>query len=199
MADAETRKAQTTGSLRWLIDSYMASAQWKAELSAATRTQRAGILTETKRAAGHEAADGINTPPIQKGMDKRAAQPHAANNWLKAMRGLFGWAVALNIVPADPARSVKLLAGANDRNGFHTWTEEEVARFERGTRSAHANGWRATSCSTPACDAAMLPDSDGRMSTMASSASCPRQLSGRSRSGSYRRWLHPSQPRQPVN
>lgn len=128
--DAEARKAQTTGSLGWLIDSYMASAQWTTELSAATRAQRAGILKETKKAAGHEAADSINKLSIQKGMDKRAAQPHGANNWLKTMRGLFGWAVALDIVPADPTRSVKLLAGANDRNGFHTWTEEEVAQFE---------------------------------------------------------------------
>ena len=71
-------------------------------------------------------------------MDRRKAQPHGANNWLKTMRGLFGWAVDREYLTADPTRGVKLMAGANDKNGFHTWTEEEVARFERrwplGTR-----------------------------------------------------------------
>lgn len=136
--EAAARKAQTVGSLGWLIDSYMASAQWTTELSAATRAQRAGILKETKRAAGSEPADGINKLSIQQGMDRRAAQPHGANNWLKTMRGLFGWAVKLDLIPADPTRSVKLLKGANDKTGFHEWSEEEVARFENrwpvGTR-----------------------------------------------------------------
>lgn len=123
-------KATIVGSLGWLIDAYMASAQWTQELSAATRSQRSGLLKETKASAGHERADAINKLAIQHGMDRRAARPHGANNWLKTMRGLFGWAVAREHVPADPTRSVKLLQGANDRNGFHTWTEEEVARFE---------------------------------------------------------------------
>jgi integrase len=128
--EAAAKKAQSVGSLGWLIDNYMASAQWTTELSAATRAQRAGLLKETKRTAGSEPADEITKHTIQKGMDRRALQPHGANNWLKTMRGLFGWAVKLDLVPADPTRSVKLLSGANDRNGFHTWTEEEVAKFE---------------------------------------------------------------------
>lgn len=123
------RKAQAIGSLGWLIDSYTASAQWR-ELSPATRAQRAGLLKETKKLSGNAPADTINKLSVQKGMDQRAHQPHGANNWLKTMRGLFGWAVALDLVPADPTRSVKLLKGANDRNGFHEWSEEEVARFE---------------------------------------------------------------------
>ncbi len=107
----------------------MASAQWR-ELSAATRSQRAGLLKETKKLSGDAPADTINKLSVQKGMDQRAHQPHGANNWLKTMRGLFGWGVALDIVPADPTRSVKLLKGANDRNGFHEWSEDEVARYE---------------------------------------------------------------------
>ena len=80
--------------------------------------------------AGHERADAITRRAIQEGMDRRKAKPHGANNWLKTMRGLFAWAVDAEMVPADPTRCVKLISGANDRHGFHTWTEEEVARFE---------------------------------------------------------------------
>lgn len=128
--DAEIKKATTVGSLAWLVGEYMSSTQWTNDLSAATRTQRAGILKDIIKTAGADRADAVTKRNIQKGMDRRAAQPHGANNWLKTMRGLFAYAVALEYVPADPTRSVKLLAGANDRNGFHTWTEEEVARFE---------------------------------------------------------------------
>ena len=54
----------------------------------------------------------------------------AANNFLKAMRGLFAWAIENTLVTIDPTKGVKLLAGPNDADGFHTWTQEELDRFE---------------------------------------------------------------------
>lgn len=128
--DAAARKAETVGTLGWLIGKYMESPAWTQNLSVATRGQRSGLLRETVKAAGNERADAINTQSIRAAMDRRAHQPHGANNWLKTMRGLFAWAIERELVPADPTRGVKLLAGENDRNGYHTWTEDEVARFE---------------------------------------------------------------------
>ena len=64
------------------------------------------------------------------GRDRRRDKPHAANNFLKAMRGLFGWAVNADYVRVDPTLGVKLLSGGNDDTGFHAWTEDELARFE---------------------------------------------------------------------
>jgi len=46
------------------------------------------------------------------------------------MRGLFAWAVEERLVTSDPTKGVKLLAGPNDADGFHTWTEDELNRFE---------------------------------------------------------------------
>lgn len=128
----------TVGTVAWLVDRYVHSAQWSEDLSAATRAQRHGLLKAMVTIAGHERADAINRRAIQEGMDRRKAKPHGANNWLKTMRGLFAWAVDREYLTADPTRGVKLMAGANDRNGFHTWSEDEVAQFERkwkvGTR-----------------------------------------------------------------
>ncbi|MCJ2018674.1 hypothetical protein MKK84_14710 [Methylobacterium sp. E-065] len=46
------------------------------------------------------------------------------------MRGLFAFAAEREYLQADPTRGLKLLNGPNNRNGFHTWTDEEVARFK---------------------------------------------------------------------
>ena len=46
------------------------------------------------------------------------------------MRALFAWAIDEKIVAADPTKGVKLLSGENDAHGFHTWTQEELDRFE---------------------------------------------------------------------
>ena len=127
---APVAKGVTVGTMSWLIGRYMVSAHWTEALSTATRAQRSGILKETVRIAGTEPIEAISARAIREGLDRRAARPHGANNWLKTMRGLFAFAVEREYLQADPTRGVKLLGGPNDRNGFHTWTEDEVARFE---------------------------------------------------------------------
>ena len=70
------------------------------------------------------------------------------------MRAFFAWAIEEALVTVDPTRGVKLLAGANDADGFHVWTQDELDRFEArwpvGTRERLAFDL----CSTPAFDAA---------------------------------------------
>ena len=73
-------------------------------------------------------------------MDARRERPHSANNFLKAMRGFYKWAAGEGkLVTADPTKGSRLLKGANAKLGIHTWTEEEVERFEArwpiGTRA----------------------------------------------------------------
>jgi integrase len=123
-------KGVTVGTMARLIGRYMVSAHWTEALSTATRAQRSGILKETVRIAGTESIEAISARAIREGLGRRAARPHGANNWLKTMRGLFAFAVEREYPQADPTRGVKLLGGPNDRNGYHTWTEDEVARFE---------------------------------------------------------------------
>jgi integrase len=64
-------------------------------------------------------------------------RPWAARNWLKALRGLMQFAVALEMRLDDPTTGIKL---AEARAGsFHTSTESEIDRFE----AAHPIGSRA--------------------------------------------------------
>jgi integrase len=49
---------------------------------------------------------------------------------LKAMRAFFAWAIEDKLVTLDPTKGVKLLPGPNDADGFHTWTQAELDRFE---------------------------------------------------------------------
>jgi integrase len=125
----KTAKAQT---LEWALDRYRSSSAW-AGLSNATRRQRENVFHGVIRTAGYEPLRAITSETIRAGRERRKATPHGANNFLKAMRGFFGWAADPNegnLVAIDPTRGIKLLKGRNDDEGFHTWTDEELDRFE---------------------------------------------------------------------
>jgi integrase/recombinase XerD len=55
--------------------------------------------------------------------------PDGSNMRLKALRALFKWAVEAKEAPHNPAKEVAMVATSSD--GYHTWTEDEVGRFEQ--------------------------------------------------------------------
>jgi integrase len=122
-------KGPETGSVSWIIARYVASAEWS-DLSAATRKQRHAVYRAVEEIAGTKPLRTIDRQTILAGRDRRRDKPHAANTFLKAMRALFGWAVDRDHVKINPTEGVKLLTGENDDIGFHSWTEDELARFE---------------------------------------------------------------------
>jgi integrase len=82
--------------------------------------------------AGDVLLRDISSDTIKAGRERRAGAPHAANNFLKSMRRFFKWAVdpeGGKLVAINPTIGVKLLKGKN-KDGFHTWTNEEIVRFE---------------------------------------------------------------------
>jgi site-specific recombinase XerD len=58
-----------------------------------------------------------------------AELPEAANSLVKALRQLFKWAIDAKHLKENVARDVPYLEG--NRDGFHTWTVEEVEQYER--------------------------------------------------------------------
>ncbi len=119
--------------LAWAIDRYRHSGAW-AGLSVATRRQTDNIFKAVIKTAGSVALRDITPERIVEGRERRREKPHAANNFLKSMRRLFKWAAdpgpeGGKLLAANPALGVKLLEG-NNPDGFHTWTEEEIRRFE---------------------------------------------------------------------
>lgn len=129
---APTRARVKPQTLAWALERYRGSPAWAA-LATATRRQRENIYRHVAASAGHMPLDEIDTQAIRDGRDRRAAAPHGANNFVKALRGFFGWAAnpdAGNLVAEDPTKGVRLLAGPNDDIGHHTWTDDEITRFE---------------------------------------------------------------------
>jgi integrase len=76
---------------------------------------------------------GMLTRDIRRGDIVRARNefadaPAEGNNWLKAMQALFGFALDVEEVAVDPTAGVTRLTPRH-REGFRTWTEDEIDIF----------------------------------------------------------------------
>lgn len=135
-AEPVKRGMPKQGTLEWLISQYRLSTDW-ARLSVTTRKQRENIYLRVIESAGHAPLRALDRKAVERGRDKRAATPFAAKNYLKAMRMLFRWAVLQGYMQSNPADGVSIPLPKN-HTGFHTWTEEEIERFQQhwphGTR-----------------------------------------------------------------
>jgi integrase len=123
------------GTLGWLWLLYRQSSVWGG-LKPPTRKQRENIMSHVLKTAGAEPLSSINRKGIIAGIDRRSATPFQAKNFLSTMRGLFVWAVASDLVRADPTLGVKVKKPKT--NGFPVWNEEDIEQYERrwpiGTR-----------------------------------------------------------------
>jgi integrase len=116
-----------SNTLGWLIDRYKDSSSWD-RLSASTKSQRANIYKVVIGRAGDVPLADVTSKVMRQNVEDRAKTPFGANDFLKAMRALFGWAKRGQYVEADPTEGVK--GFPHKTEGFHVWTEEEIARFE---------------------------------------------------------------------
>ncbi len=122
-----TRKARVpSDTLEWLIDRYMESGRW-AGLSPATRKQQGLFFKDTIKRANNPPYAAITRRTIENSMQARRDTPALANNWLKAMRGLFGWAVRNEHIEVDPTQGVERIRYKTD--GFKVWEQEDVQAF----------------------------------------------------------------------
>lgn len=116
------------GSLKWLVEQYKMSGAFAA-LKPSTRRARDNILKQIL--ADPKNADGpfvdLTRRKIKAGMDKRAATPNAANNFLKTMSHLFKWAAEAGHVDVNPCIGVSKVNVKSD--GFHTWSVDQVVQY----------------------------------------------------------------------
>lgn len=131
------------GTLRWLIASYMDSAEFKT-LDASTRRVRRRILERlaqmkdgTGREIGGHPYTKLETRHVRKIRDRHAERPAAANAFVKAVRQLYAWAIEAELSQANPGRDVKYLAGSPE--GIRSWTRDDVETFA----STHPRGTKA--------------------------------------------------------
>lgn len=59
---------------------------------------------------------------------KLSDTPEAANTLMKRLRLLLNFAVDIGMIPSNPMAGMK--GYKSDGEGYHDWTEEEIARFE---------------------------------------------------------------------
>jgi integrase len=122
------------GTLQWLWDRYTTeSAKW-AGYSAATQKQQRLIMAKVLKANAKHALTAFTQDVIQEGVDKRHETPAMAGNFLKTMKGMFGWGKKMRLVTVDPTVGVE--APGYKTDGFPAWTVDDVRKF----RAAHAIG-----------------------------------------------------------
>jgi len=113
--------------LRWLIDNYYKSPEFRNELGDRTQYVRHGILD----ALVHEHGDKpfiMKPKHIRKLRDAKADTPEAANALVKALRQVFKWAVEADHTDSNPAKEVPYIKTGSQ--GVHSWTIEVVRQYE---------------------------------------------------------------------
>jgi len=114
-------------SLKAFCIAYYGSAECK-RLDARTRHVRRLILDKVVTEHGHRPGRKMRPQDVLAIRDAKAERPEAANSIVKALRAVFGAAIARGLCEANPAEKVSYLQSGSP--GFHSWTPEEVRAFE---------------------------------------------------------------------
>lgn len=115
------------GTVNALAVMIYASAEWS-QLAPTTQSSRRGIIERVRRDAGTFPVAGLMGRHVLALRDKRKDTPAAANNLLKVLRWMMAFAVSRGLRKDNPVTGIKPLKVSGD--GFHTWTEAEIAKFE---------------------------------------------------------------------
>src|SRR5215475_10059236 len=114
------------GSVAAVVAEYLDSQQFFGSKSAGTQRMRRGILERFRAAYGERPMALLPAEWIEALLDSKP--PHAARSWLVTLRSLCQFALKRRYLRVDPTANIKQRAIKGD--GFHTWTEEEIAQFE---------------------------------------------------------------------
>jgi integrase len=121
------------GSVAAAIASYYGSASFRA-LAASSQQVRRAVIEAFRREHGDKILRTMPRQFVAALLD--AMEPTAARNWLKALRALARHCITIGLLTDDPTLGIRLVKMKGD--GFHTWTENELACFE----DAHPIGSR---------------------------------------------------------
>jgi integrase len=145
--DANAPKGFPRGTLGWLGACYFASAEFQSMEPHTQRTVRAVLESCFREPHTDSDPEPMGNCPLQhftahkvkRLRDLKAGKPAAANARRKWLGAMFSWAIEQTppLAASNPARETKPVKHVTD--GFHTWTAEEIATFEKrhpiGTRA----------------------------------------------------------------
>ena len=129
-AGAKVLTHADAGSLAWLVDQFISSSDWTAT-APNTQKQRRTILARVVKENGAYAVRDLDSDWVTDMRDLAADEGRAtamANAVVKVLRVLFKWATPKHM-PVNIARDVAMIT-RDEGEGWHTWTEEELAQFE---------------------------------------------------------------------
>lgn len=110
-----------------LIASFYSTPKWLAMAASSQRTYR-GIIERFRARNGSKDVRRVTTASIDNLLAKRAETPAAANNLRKTLARLHRHAIKLGWRTDNPVTASD--AFEIETEGFHTWTESEIAQFE---------------------------------------------------------------------
>lgn len=117
------------GTLRALAVSYFASPAFRTARLSTQATYR-GVIERLCVEHGNKRAALLQREHVVKLIAARADKPGAANALRQALRSLMQHAVEIGMRADDPTRDVRKLPSAK-ADGYHSWSESEIAQFER--------------------------------------------------------------------
>jgi hypothetical protein len=138
-----------------LITRFYSSVKWKNIPKESTRSPIAASSSASGPNMASAMVATMSARAVNGLMEKMADTPAAANNLLKRLRTLFDYAILLGMRRDNPAKAVDSVKAKGD--GFHEWTEAEIAKFRGSTRSARRRGWRWRYSSAPLSGARTRP------------------------------------------
>ncbi|MDP2355219.1 MAG: tyrosine-type recombinase/integrase [Beijerinckiaceae bacterium] len=115
------------GTFSALIAAYYASPEFTG-LKPLTRSTYRGILERFRNVHGDKRVATIERKHIKAIIGGMAATPSAANHLLDRIKALMGFALDIGLRLDDP--TIRLRGFRNTGDGYHTWTDEELAIFE---------------------------------------------------------------------
>jgi intergrase/recombinase len=124
-----TRHAPGTvaGTVNAALISYYQSTAFAA-LAKSTRGNRRAILERFRNDHGDKRIALMHKQALQNILNGK--RPAAQRNWKKALRGFIDHCLSLDMIKVDPLAGIKLVK-MKKTGGFHTWSEEEIAQYEK--------------------------------------------------------------------
>jgi integrase len=116
------------GTMRALALSYFTSTEFRTLRPSTQRAYRGTIERLCKEHGDKRAAD-LRREHVVRLMAGLAEQPGAANALRMALRVMMRHAVEIGLRADDPTREVRAIRIRTE--GHHSWTDEEIAQFER--------------------------------------------------------------------
>lgn len=115
------------GTVNAVIAALYATPKWRA-MKPSSRKTYTSIIERFRVRNGDRMITSITAAHIDRKLAQMHETPAAANNLRKALSRLFRQAIKMGLMDHNPVEFTDAYKQVGD--GFHTWTEDELARFE---------------------------------------------------------------------